>query len=114
MPRIYWHKGPTRSLLYGLVALIGYILSPASWWNDGLINIPISLFIAKFFEVAGIPLRLGFIIAYWATNALGVFLMIWAGSQGLGVRGYKRLTLSLLSAAAYTVAVVFILGVLGS
>ena len=103
-----------RRVLVGLLGVIGYILSPASWWNDALINIPLSLLAAKLLALVGVPLRLGFIIAYWATNALGIFLMAWAGSQGLGVRGYKGLILSLLTATAYTIIVVLILGAIGS
>jgi len=59
----------------GILTTVGYILSPLSWWNDLVINIPISWLIASliskikssFFEVS-------FILAYWLTNVLGLIL----------------------------------------
>jgi hypothetical protein len=60
----------------GIVAAVGYILSPFSWWNDLIINLPIAYaaalpfgFVsAKFFVPA-------LITAYWATNIAGLILM---------------------------------------
>ncbi len=60
----------------GILAVIGYILSPLSWWNDLIINLPLAYAIAfpfgliskKFF----VPVM---ILAYWGTNVAGLMLM---------------------------------------
>lgn len=61
----------------GLLALIGYILSPLSWWNDAFVNIPISYFISSLLTIF-LPKDLFpiiFILAYNGTNVLGFILM---------------------------------------
>ena len=35
---------------YALAGIIGYVLSPASWWNDAVVNIPLALAIAEILE----------------------------------------------------------------
>ncbi len=63
----------------GLLALIGYLLSPLSFWNDLFINFPIA-FVFAFF--AGLISKSLFapvmIVAYWITNVLG-FVLIQKG-----------------------------------
>ncbi|MDZ7373597.1 MAG: hypothetical protein ONB23_06450 [candidate division KSB1 bacterium] len=58
-----------------LIAL-GYILSPLSWWNDVVVNLPIAYGVASL--VAWFSPRLflpALILTYWATNVLGLVLM---------------------------------------
>ena len=31
-----------RKIKGGVVAMIGFLLSPLSWWNDAFVNIPIA------------------------------------------------------------------------
>jgi hypothetical protein len=58
------------------LAIIGFLLSPLSWWNDLFINVPlavgfawiVSLFYRPAFQVA-------VVIGYWLTNVLGFVLM---------------------------------------
>ncbi|MCE4628006.1 MAG: hypothetical protein F7C34_02515 [Desulfurococcales archaeon] len=101
--------------IYAVVGLIGYILSPASWWNDAVVNIPIALAIAEILErVSGLPREAGFAAAYWATNLAGIVLML-VGMEGAG---RSRVTLrSLLAGLAlgslYTVLVIAGLRLLG-
>jgi hypothetical protein len=60
----------------GILAVVGYILSPFSWWNDLIINLPLSYALAfpfglisqKFFVPAVITI-------YWGTNILGLMLI---------------------------------------
>jgi hypothetical protein len=60
----------------GMLATIGYVLSPLSWWNDLFVNIPlalvfawvISLFHEEVFEAS-------LILGYWLTNIIGLVLM---------------------------------------
>jgi len=76
----------------GIIALIGYILSPLSWWNDVFVNIPISyaitcvllLFLPKEYFTAL------FILAYNGTNVLG-FILMHVGAEAV-IKNDIRLT----------------------
>lgn len=65
-----------KKILSGVVAFIGFILSPVSWWNDLFVNFPISYALAIPFGLMNrsffIP---AFIVNYWITNILGLMLM---------------------------------------
>jgi len=60
----------------GIVATIGYILSPLSWWNDVFVNIPISYVVAYIISLiipgTFIP---AFIITYLITNVVGLIML---------------------------------------
>ena len=65
-----------RKISGGVLATIGYLLSPLSWWNDAFINIPLALVFAwlvGFFYKPAFAASL--IIGYWLTNVLGLVLM---------------------------------------
>jgi hypothetical protein len=60
----------------GILLTIGYILSPLSWWNDFVINIPLAYILA--FPFGLISRKVFFpvmIFAYWLTNIIGFLLM---------------------------------------
>ncbi len=60
----------------GTLATIGFILSPISWWNDLLVNIPLSYLFAIPFGAINKALFLpSFIVGYWITNVIGLILM---------------------------------------
>jgi hypothetical protein len=60
----------------GLLALIGFLLSPLSWWNDLFVNFPLALgfawLVALINKAAFEP---GLIVGYWLTNVAGLILM---------------------------------------
>jgi len=65
-----------RKLSGGILATIGYLLSPLSWWNDAFVNIPLALLFAwlvSFLYPSGFTA--GLILGYWLTNVLGLVLM---------------------------------------
>ncbi len=97
-----------------VVASIGYILSPASWWNDAVVNIPLALLMARILHpITHLSLPLLFTIAYWATNVIGVLLMAWGGASLAGRgRSWRSVLFSLVVASAYTVVVVSVLNML--
>ena len=75
-----------RSLYSAVVITAGFILSPLSWWNDAVVNIPIALALAHTTSgVLGLETPKLFIAFYWITNIIGILLMI------LGARSLKRL-----------------------
>jgi hypothetical protein len=64
------------ALKNGILAAIGYVLSPLSWWNDIFINIPLAYAFA--FPFGFISQKLFFpmmIFGYWMTNIAGFILM---------------------------------------
>ncbi|NCN45758.1 MAG: hypothetical protein COU63_02300 [Candidatus Pacebacteria bacterium CG10_big_fil_rev_8_21_14_0_10_36_11] len=65
----------------GLLITIGFILSPLSWWNDLVVNFPLSYIIALPIGLINQSFFLpAFIAAYWLTNILGL-LFIHLGSK---------------------------------
>ena len=60
----------------GVLAFVGYMLSPLSWWNDAFVNVPLAL---AFAWIIGLFYRPAFeaswIVGYWLTNVLGFVLM---------------------------------------
>jgi hypothetical protein len=65
-----------RKTTGGLLGVIGFMLSPLSWWNDLFVNVPlavgfgwlVSLIYRPAFEAA-------VVVGYWLTNVLGLVLM---------------------------------------
>lgn len=65
-----------RHLAWGSLFAIGFILSPLSWWNDAVVNLPIAYLAA--YLAARLDQRLflfAFVGVYWATNLIGLLCM---------------------------------------
>jgi hypothetical protein len=108
-----------RRLASGIVAVIGYLLSPLSWWNDAFINLPLAWLFASLVSLASRQLFApAMILGYWLTNIVGILLMAQgtAGiASGNSPPGFKRrLVLSLVAATGYTLLIVllYLFGVL--
>lgn len=60
----------------GVLAFVGFILSPLSWWNDLVVNLPLAyafgVLVALLAREWFLP---GVIVGYWLTNILGLFLL---------------------------------------
>lgn len=82
-----------RKTAGGLLALIGYMLSPLSWWNDAFVNVPLALafaWVLTLFYKLSIPgqnhdrartvFEASWIVGYWLTNVLG-FVLMHKGAQ---------------------------------
>ena len=68
--------GWKRKFKGGVLALIGYMLSPLSWWNDLFVNVPLALVFAWVVSLAYRPaFEPSLIVGYWLTNVLGLVLM---------------------------------------
>lgn len=95
-----------------VVAFIGYILSPASWWNDAFVNIPIAYVAASIASLLNKDLfGPAFATAYLVTNIVG-FLMMHTGAE-IAVKGRPKLTWKTLLkyaivSAVYTAIAVFL------
>jgi len=58
------------------LTFIGYLLSPLSWWNDIIINIPLAYAFAYPFGLISRKLFLPtMILGYWITNIAGLILL---------------------------------------
>ena len=67
-----------------LLALIGFLLSPLSWWNDAFVNLPLAVafgwVVSLFYPPA---FGASVIVGYWLTNLLGFILLHKGGQQML-------------------------------
>lgn len=96
-----------------VVALIGYMLSPLSWWNDMFVNVPLALafawVVSIFYKPAFTP---SLILGYWLTNVLGFILMHKGAQQALAkeARKYSRRDLAkdLIVSLLYTLVIVLL------
>ncbi len=65
-----------RKVTGGVLAMIGFMLSPLSWWNDLVVNLPLALafawLVSWFYQPA---FAASLVLGYWLTNVLGLILM---------------------------------------
>jgi hypothetical protein len=100
-----------RKVMGSVVALIGYMLSPLSWWNDLFVNVPLALLFAWAISAFYKPAFSGsLVLGYWLTNVLG-FILLHKGAQealGKGAAGYTRRDLAkdVAISLAYTLVIV--------
>jgi hypothetical protein len=96
-----------RRVFDSLLATVGYILSPLSWWNDLFVNVPLSYAFSYPFTLIDESLFLPtFILGYWLSNWLG-FILLHRGVAGwlakdkpsMGLRG------GLVVAIVYTIVI---------
>lgn len=98
----------TKRIIKGTAwGVIGFLLSPLSWWNDLFVNVPLALAFAWLVSIFYPPVfKASFIIGYWITNVLG-FVLMHKGAQTLTsekLRSYDRrsLTRDLAVSLVYT------------
>ena len=97
-----------RRLLDIILVTTGFVLSPLTWWNDLVVNVPLAYLFSVPFSFLDESLFLpSFVLGYWLTNLLGFLLMHWGG-EGLVYQkrppfGIKR---SLLVSLLYSIVVI--------
>jgi hypothetical protein len=70
-----------RRVVGSVVALVGYMLSPLSWWNDLFVNVPLALVFAWVVSLFYKPaFTSSLVLGYWLTNVLG-FILLHKGTQ---------------------------------
>jgi len=80
-----------RRVTGGILGVVGFMLSPLSWWNDAVVNLPLALLFAwlvgLIYRPAARPHSPSFdaavIVGYWLTNVLGFVLMHKGAQQAL-------------------------------
>lgn len=81
-----------RKIKGGVLATIGFLLSPLSWWNDIFINLPLAYVFALPFGFFSEKLFLpAMIFGYWITNILG-FILMHHGVKDLTTKETKEYT----------------------
>jgi hypothetical protein len=74
--------GLKRKVTGGVLALVGFMLSPLSWWNDLFVNVPLALafawLVSWFYKPA---FAASLVVGYWLTNVLGFILMHKGGQE---------------------------------
>ena len=96
-----------RRVFDSLLATIGYILSPLSWWNDIFVNVPLSYAFSYPFTLIDDRLFLpSFILGYWLSNLLG-FILLHHGFAGLVAKDKPSMSLrgSMIVAIVYTIMI---------
>lgn len=107
----------TKSVRAVFLVVVGWILSPLTFWNDAVVNIPIAYVCASAAALFGQKLFLpALLISYWMTNLVGLVMM------GKGIdrliknegAGKHPVFISLATTLVYTLVVVglFYYGVL--
>lgn len=91
----------------GGLSLIGFLLSPLSWWNDLFVNIPLALGFAWLVALVWpAAFTAAFVVGYWLTNVLGLVLLTRAARELLTGRpapySRRELLKDALVALAYT------------
>lgn len=90
-----------------MLAFVGFMLSPLSWWNDLFVNVPLAFGAAWAIDAV---LRTGadafswyFIAAYWLTNLAG-FLIMHRGVRLMKGEGRENHRRELVSSLFWTIA----------
>lgn len=102
-----------RKMTGGFLAVIGYLLSPLSWWNDAFVNLPLALAFAWIVSAMYKPIfATALIVGYWLTNVLGFVLMHKGAQQFLSEKSlpYSRREIlkDVAVSLAYTVVIVIL------
>jgi hypothetical protein len=88
----------------------GFILSPLSWWNDAVVNVPLAyLFSLPFSLVSNTLFLPSFLLGYWLSNLLGFLMMHWGG-EGLLRRRYPTISVrhSVFVSLVYSIAILIL------
>src|SRR5579859_7996588 len=103
-----------RKLTGGVLAFVGFMLSPLSWWNDAFVNLPLAIVFAWVVSAFYKPAFDASVVAgYWLTNVLG-FVLMHKGGQQLFAKENKpyarrEIMLDVLVSLAYTAMIVVLL-----
>jgi len=98
----------------GILGIVGFMLSPLSWWNDLFVNVPLALVFAWLVSLVYRPaFEASLIVGYWLTNVLGFVLMHkgarWLRSPEEKAETKRELVKDLGISLAYTALIVVLL-----
>jgi hypothetical protein len=65
-----------NKVMNSIIITIGFLLSPLSWWNDIIINLPLAYLFSYPFSIINKSLFLpSFVLGYFLTNIAGLVMM---------------------------------------
>jgi hypothetical protein len=71
-----------RRVWGGFLGVVGFLLSPLSWWNDAFINLPLAVAFGWLVSLVYKPaFEVAVVVGYWLTNVAGFVLMHKAGEK---------------------------------
>ncbi|MGA1263766.1 MAG: hypothetical protein ACO331_07635 [Prochlorothrix sp.] len=99
-------RSPAQHLWNSVLVGFGYLLSPLSWWNDLVFNLPIAYGFARLVtwghrDWLGPAVLLG----YWLSNVLGLVMMQWGVVDWVRSPNRRDWLWSLGSATVYSLAI---------
>ena len=103
-----------RKIQGGVLGLIGFLLSPLSWWNDAFINLPLAVGLGWLVSLIYRPaFEAAVIVCYWLTNELGFVLMHKGGQKMLSEKperySWRDLAKDVAVSLLYTALIVALL-----
>ncbi len=110
---------PCYIIKHTISFVVGFVLSPLSWWNDLFINVPLAyamtwpaLKLTSFlFPVSKSLFITAFIFNYWITNIVGMTMMHYSGKKLINKDAKFDIAKDLIVGIIYSIiiAVIFIL-----
>jgi len=102
------HNGRKTLWQNTFIVAIGYILSPLSWWNDAIVNLPLAYAFSVPFSYISEQLYMpSFVLGYWLTNLLG-FILMHQGATNMFRKKHKQTSLLkvVLISTIYTLLII--------
>jgi hypothetical protein len=111
---VFGLMGWKRKVSGGVLAVVGYMLSPLSWWNDAFVNLPLAYAFAwcvsRFYRPA---FGVSMVVGYWLTNVLGLVLMRKGAQEAVTQKRKwytgREMAIDLFVSLAYTALIVLLL-----
>lgn len=94
-----------RKVSGGIIAFVGFMLSPLSWWNDAFVNLPLAIAFGWLISLVYRPLfEPAVVVGYWLTNIAGFVMMHKGGAKLVGTEDKKYTKKDLLRDVAISLA----------
>lgn len=93
-----------------VLGTIGFLLSPLTWWNDLVVNLPLAYVFASLFDLISEKLFFpAMIVGYWLTNILGFVLMDYGADLAIRKERRSNIWKSILISCGYTLIIVVLI-----
>ena len=105
----------TQKMRGGILGVIGFLLSPLSWWNDAFVNLPLAVGFGWLVALVHRPaFEPAVVVGYWLTNIAGLMLMhkgiaTVAATDAKAPYTWRSFGKDLAVSVAYTVLIVFLI-----
>ena len=100
-----------NNIVNRVIFLIGWLLSPLTFWNDIFVNIPLAYFAANIlYYLTGIHFDLLVVGCYWASNFIGLVMMYISGKMTLvkGKHAFREAIVTLSMMVLYSILLIIL------